>query len=267
MQTPKQSSNLQSENANFSSKDFQLSNKQGNPLSNSAYIVSEEDWDNDIVNAVYHNSTEPYIEPSNSETCLSGRNFYLGVTGNKDLFCDETSSTHSSDSEACLGSSQDRQASFATRSLHLVSERDWLDELESLYFSDMITELKSLLPRAFEASKNCFDFVLYIVKFADFDIQAGKKSLAYLTLVEFEAWLKLKTEGRSIQEVQLLGYWPSDKHKDLALEAVVLSTFLLFEPIKRTFQLDSGDNSFLTKHVRFLMHSKRKYKEVKTIFI
>ena len=42
------------------------------------------------------------------------------------------------------------------------------------------------------------------------------------------------------------------------------STFLLFEPLKRTFQLDSGENGFLTKHVRFLMHSKRKYKEVRT---
>lgn len=230
-------------------------------------MIVEEDWDNDIVSHAHDNSTglqTTDIEPSNSETYLSERNFYLGVTGNKDLFCEETSSTYSSDSDACVGgSSWDQQSSYS-RSLHLVSERDWLDELESLYFSDMITELKLLLPRAFEASRNCFDFVLYVVKFADFDIQAGKKSLAYLTLVEFEAWLKSKTEGRSIQEVQLLGYWPSDNHKDLALDVVVSSTFLLFEPIKRTFQLDSGENSFLTKHVRFLMYSKRKYKEVST---
>lgn len=228
----------------------------------------EEDWDNDIVNhdhALDNNSSfqNGNIEESINQACLSERNFYLGVTGNKDLFCEETSSTYSSDSDAWVGNpSQDHQTIYQRTSLHLVSERDWLDELESLYFSDMITELKQLLLRAFEASKNCFDFVLYVVKFADFDIQSGKKSLPYLTLVEFEAWLKSKTEGRSIEEVQLLGYWPTDKHKDAALDVVVSSVFLLFEPIKRTFQLDSGENGFLTKHVRFLMHSKRKYKEV-----
>jgi len=245
-----------------------LANPQGNPAFSLTDMISEEDWDNDIVNHAQDDSTRLQtnnIAPHSSEVNLQEKNFFLGVNGNKDLLCEETSSTYSSDSEACMGStSQDHETNYA-RSLHLVSQRDWLDELESLYFSDMITELKLILPRAFEANKNCFDFVLFVVKFADFDIQAGKKSLAYLTLVEFEAWLKSKTEGRSIQEVQRLGYWPSDNHKDLALEVVVSSTFLLFEPIKRTFQLDSGENGFLTKHVRFLMHSKRKYKEAATI--
>ena len=245
-----------------------LAKPQENPAFSLTDMISEEDWDNDIVNHAQDDSTRLQTNNMASEANLSGeKNFFLGVTGNKDLLCEETSSTYSSDSEAWVGpTSQDHQRSYA-RSHHLVSEREWLDELESLYFSDMITELKLLLPRAFESSKNCFDFVLYVVKFADFDIQAGKKSLAYLTVVEFEAWLKSKTEGRGIQEAQRLGFWPSDNHKDLALEAVVSSTFLLFEPLKRTFQLDSGENGFLTKHVRFLMHSKRKYKEVRTKYI
>ena len=212
---------------------------------------------------MHHSRTDPDIEPSKSEIYMTNQKSYPCVNSDKDLLWDETSSTNSSDSEACLVSSQHFDANLATRSLHLVSEREWLDELESLYFSDMLIELKSLLPRAFEASRNCFDFVLYVIKFADFDIQAGKKSLSYMTLVEFEAWLKSKTEGRNVQEIQQLGYWPSDNQKDLALEVVASSTFLLFEPVKRTFQLDSGDNSFLTKHVRFLMHSRSKYKEVK----
>ena len=245
-----------------------LAKPQRNPAFSLTDMISEEDWDNDIANHAQDDGTRLQtnnMAPYSSEANLSGKNFFLGSTGNKELLCEETSSTYSSDSEAWMGStSQDHETNYA-RSVHLVSDRDWLDELESLYFSDMITELKLLLPRAFAASKNCFDFVVFVVKFADFDIQAGKKSLAYLTLVEFEAWLKSKTEGRSIQEAQRLGYWPSDNHKDLALEAVVSSTFLLFEPIKRTFQLDSGENGFLAKHVRFLMHSKRKYKEVRTI--
>lgn len=242
-------------------------NTRGNPAFNLTDMISEEDWDNDIVNHAQDDGTSlqtSNMAPYSSETNLSEKTSFIGVNGNKDLICEEASSTYSSDSEDWMGStSQDHETNYYTKSLHLVSDREWLDELESLYFSDMIAELKLLLPRAFEASKNCFDFVLFVVKFADFDIQAGKKSLAYLTLVEFEAWLKSKTEGRSIQEVQRLGYWPSDNHKDLALEVVVSSTFLLFEPIKRTFQLDSGENGFLTKHVRFLMHSKRKYKEVR----
>lgn len=262
----KQSSTCQSENTKSCEIASHLANPQGNTPFSLSDMISEEDWDNDIVNYVQDNNTRLQtntIDPSSSEANLKEKNSFLGVTGKKDLLCEETSSTYSSDTEPWVeSSSQDHQTSYP-RSLHLVSERDWLDELESLYFSDMITELKLLLPRAFEASKNCFDFVLYVIKFADFDIQAGKKSIAYLALVEFEAWLKSKTQGISVQEAERLGFWPSDNHKDLALEVVVSSTFLLFEPIKRTFQLDSGENGFLTKHVRFLMHSKRKYKEVR----
>lgn len=261
-----QSSTRQSENTKNYEIVSHLANPQGNTPFSLSDMISEEDWDNDIVNYVQDHNTRLQtntIDPSSSEANLKEKNSFLGVTGKKELLCEETSSTYSSDTEQWVeSSSQDHQTSYP-RSLHLVSERDWLDELESLYFSDMITELKLLLPRAFEARKNCFDFVLYVIKFADFDIQAGKKSIAYLTLVEFEAWLKSKTEGISVQEAERLGFWPSDNHKDLALEVVVSSTFLLFEPIKRTFQLDSGENGFLTKHVRFLMHSKRKYKEVR----
>ena len=263
MQLSVQSSNLKFGDANIFRKGFHQSTNQGNSLPHCNHTVWEEDWDNDIVNDTHHSRTDPNIEPSKSNIYMTNQKSYPCVTSDKDLLWDETSSTYSSDSEAYLVSSQHFDADLATRSLHLVSEREWLDELESLYFSDMLIELKSLLPRAFEVSRNCFDFVLYVIKFADFDIQAGKKSLAYMTLVEFEAWLKSKTEGRNVQEIQQLGYWPSDNQKDLALEVVASSTFLLFEPVKRTFQLDSGDNSFLTKHVRFLMHSRRKYKEVK----
>lgn len=231
----------------------------------STFILYEEDWDNDIVNPLGQDmsSLNGDMQPSVNQN-KPEKNFYIGVSGNKELFGEDTSSVHSSDSEVWMGN---QSRDFQAHSLHLESERDWLDALESLYFSDMITELKILLTRAFEASENCFDFVLFIVKFADFDIQSGKKSLAYITLVEFEAWLKSKTEGRSIDESQLLGYWPTEKQKDAALDVVVSSTFLLFEPIKRTFQLDLGDNGFLAKHVRFLMHSKRRYREVSQNYI
>ena len=238
------------------------------------YMDFDEDWDNGIVNNDHkielnnpRTLSDDIVPDGMSQAYLLKSNFSLGATGKNDFLCEETLSTCSSDSDAWGGKpSKDHPRSYEKSSLHFLSEREWLDELESLYFSDMITELKSLLLQAFEASKDCFDFVLFIVKFADFDIQSGKKSLAYLTLVEFEAWLKSKTEGRGIEEVKLLGYWPTDNHKDLALDVVVSSTFLLFEPIKRTFQLDVGDNGFLAKHVRFLMHSKRRYREVSTIF-
>lgn len=128
-----------------------------------------------------------------------------------------------------------------------------------------MVKVKSYLQRALEASRNCFDFVLYVIKHADFD--GGKKSLAYVTLVEFETWLKSKTEGRDVQEVKKLGYWPSESQKELALELVMSSNFLLFELVRRTFQLDSADISFLTKHVKFLIHTRREYKEVKTIYL
>ena len=247
---------------------------EADPSSSSGvvYVGCDEDWDNDIVNndhkIEFNNPrtlSDDIVPDGISQSYLLKSNLSMGATGKNDFLCEETLSTCSSDSDVWGGKpSKDHPRSYEKSSLHFLSEREWLDELESLYFSDMITELKSLLLQGFEASKDCFDFVLFIVKFADFDIQSGKKSLAYLTLVEFEAWLKSKIEGRGIEEVKLLGYWPTDKNKDLALDVVVSSTFLLFEPIKRTFQLDVGDNAFLAKHVRFLMHSKRKYREVST---
>lgn len=235
----------------------------------SPIIICKEDWDNDIsyqdnaldTNIFSNSSSDALIQQSfDSEAYSSQKEFCLDVSRCTDLLHDEASSMHSTDSE--LWTENPSEMKHLASSFHFLSERDWLDALESVYFADMITELKQLLPRAFEASKNCFDFVIFVVKFADFDIQSGKKSLAYLTLVEFEAWLKSKCEGRSIDERKLLGYWPTDRQRDLALEVVVSLTFLLFEPIKRTFQLDVGENSFLAKHVRFLMHSKRRYKEV-----
>lgn len=229
----------------------------------SPIIICKEDWDNDIsyqdnaldTNIFSNSSSDAFQQSFDSEAYSSPKEFCLDVSRCTDLLHDEASSMHSTDSERWT----------ENPSFHFLSERDWLDRLESAYFADMITELKQLLPRAFETSKNCFDFVIFVVKFADFDIQSGKKSLAYLTLVEFEAWLKSKCEGRSIDERKLLGYWPTDRQRDLALEVVVSLTFLLFEPIKRTFQLDVGENSFLAKHVRFLMHSKRRYKEGATV--
>lgn len=128
-----------------------------------------------------------------------------------------------------------------------------------------MVKVKSCLQRALEASQNCFDFVLYVIKHADF--VGGKKSLAYVTLVEFEAWLKSKTEGRDVQEVEQLGYWPSESQKKLALELVTSSKFQLFELVRRTFQLDTADISFLTNYVKFLIHTRREYKEVKTIYL
>ncbi|KAJ7377805.1 hypothetical protein OS493_026372 [Desmophyllum pertusum] len=101
--------------------------------------------------------------------------------------------------------------------------------LSQLYFSDMIAELKLILSRAFEASKIALILFSMSSSLPTLIFKLAKKSLAYLTLVEFEAWLKSKTEGRSIQEVKSSGYWPSDNQKDLALEVVVSSTFLLFE--------------------------------------
>lgn len=231
-------------------------------------IIFKEDWDNDIAyqddvldRNVFSNPTSGVFQQSfDSEAYSSQKKFCLDVSRRAGLLYYEASSMHSADCE--LWTENPSEMKHLANSFHLLSERDWLDALESVYFTDMITELKQLLPRAFEASENCFDFVIFVVKFADFDIQSGKKSLAYLTLVEFEAWLKSKGEGRSIEERKLLGYWPTDRQKDLALEVVVSLTFLLFEPIKRTFQLDVGENGFLAKHVRFLMHSKRRYKEV-----
>lgn len=175
---------------------------------------------------------------------------------------DTGSNTHHSRTDPNFEPSQCFDANLSARSLHLDSEREWLVELESLYVSNLLTEMTLLLQRAFKDSRNCFDFVLDVIKFADVD--AGKKSLAYMTLIEFEDWLKLKTEGRDVQQ---LGYWPSNNQKDLALEVVVSSKFLLFELVKRTFQLNSADNSFLTKHVRVLINAGGKYKEVKTIYL
>lgn len=125
-----------------------------------------------------------------------------------------------------------------------------------------MVKAKSLLRKIFEGRSNCFNTVLSFIENADFD--GSEKSLAYVTLIEFEAWLKSKTERRDVQEVQQESYKPSESQKKLALELVVSSKFLLFEPVRRIFELGSAD---ITKHVNLLIHTKREYKEVKTIYL
>ena len=144
-----------------------------------------------------------------------------------------------------------------------VSERDLLRELEAFSVSELKEETVACLHRAFNSSCNPFSLVLYIVRFATFDYCSNKKSLAYVTLTEFDKWLDGKTQGLSKLEQQNLGLVPPDELKDSALEIVTTSKLMLFEPIKNIYQLDCKNNGFLEKHIRFLLHSRNKYKEVR----
>ena len=153
---------------------------------------------------------------------------------------------------------------------YFVTEQDWLDEFESLFCSENLdSDLKLLIQKAFSMSKDPFSFALYIARYADFDLYktSSKKSLAYVILTEFDSWLRVRTEGKNFDEIQAQGLEPTDKHKDLALEVVVTEKLILFEPIRKVFKLDSGDNGFLDKHLRFLLHSRKKYKEVSVVDI
>ena len=145
----------------------------------------------------------------------------------------------------------------------ILSEKDCLNYLETLLYSDMKEETIEALYTGFDGANNPMSLVLYIIKFASFDYCSNKKSLAYITLTEFEKWLGLKRDGLSEIEQKDLGLVATHELKDLALEVVVTSKPMLFEPIKRIYQLDCANNGFLEKHVRFLLFSKKKYKEVR----
>ncbi|XP_048579559.1 exonuclease mut-7 homolog isoform X2 [Nematostella vectensis] len=193
----------------------------------------------------------------------------LSVSGESwDENCDIEQNNHKVSCMTANGNAQPEDLSEDTlvpASTDISSYRDWLEELESLYFSNLIDDLKQFLHRSFSSVDDPFDFVLYMLRFSDYDIYTGKKSIAHLTLVEFESWLQDELDNRTSEELTGLIRVPTKQHKDNALELVVTTKLLLFEPVRRAFQLDTKDNSFLEEHVRFLLHSGRRYKEAANI--
>lgn len=141
-----------------------------------------------------------------------------------------------------------------------LSDRDWLNELEYLFAAGLLDELKDTLQRSYNETENPFEFILFIMTFADHDIFSGKKSLVHMALAEFESWLedKNKRMGEMGREMMM----PTRQQQDNALEIVVTSKLLFFESIKRIFKLDCANNEFLEKHIRYLLHTGRRYKEV-----
>ena len=143
-----------------------------------------------------------------------------------------------------------------------LSDRDWLDELQYLSTADAKDDLKLMLTRSFSETKDPFDFVLFVMLYAEHDIFSGKNSLTHIMLAEFETWIAKQTEGKTEKELQVLGLMASQEQQDNAFEIVVTSKLLFFEPIRRIFKLDCSNNGFLEKHIRYLLHTGRRYKEV-----
>ena len=158
-----------------------------------------------------------------------------------------------------------KEPNIADYTVYCVSERDWLNKFEILFYAEnMVSDLKALIRKAIGLSKDPFSFALYTARHAEYDLYkySNKKSLPYLIMAEFESWIQERTTGKTTEEVTALGLEPTYQHKDLALEIVVTERLFLFEPVKRIYKLDSQDNVFLDQHLRFLLHSKKKYKEV-----
>lgn len=143
-----------------------------------------------------------------------------------------------------------------------LSDRDWLEELQYLFTAGLKDDLKMMLKKSFIESKDPFNFVLFIMLYAEHDLFSGKNSLTHIMLTEFESWMEKQTEGKTERELQNLGLIASQEHQDNAFEIVVTSKLLFFEPIKRIFKLDCSNNGFLEKHVRYLLHTGKRYKEV-----
>lgn len=143
-----------------------------------------------------------------------------------------------------------------------LSDRDWLDEFEYLFAAGLLDELKETLKKSFDENENPYNFILFIMTYAEHDIFSGKKSLVHIALTEFETWME--NENKRMGEMGSELMIPTREQQDSALEIVVTSKLLFFEMIKRLFKLDCGDNQFLEKHIRYLLSTGRKYKEAAT---
>lgn len=158
--------------------------------------------------------------------------------------------------EPCSSADEAPKRTFA----NCLSDRDWLNEFEYLFAAGLFDELKETLQHAYNKNESPFDFVLFIMTFAEHDIFSGKKSLVHIALSEFESWLE--NENKKMVEMGQEVLTTTRQQKDNAMEIVVTSKLLYFETIKRLFNLDCADNGYLEKHIRYLLHTGRRYKEV-----
>ena len=76
----------------------------------------------------------------------------------------------------------------ATMGYHL-SNAEWLDRIESLYFEGNDTGLKKALSDAFESAIDPYGLVLYLISHAFFDLYSKRPSITRMTLNEFAVWL------------------------------------------------------------------------------
>ena len=99
-------------------------------------------------------------------------------------------------------------------------------------------------------------FLLYLIENHYSNVLEGKKSLAHVSLTQFDKW---QSEGL-FSEVA-----PTEMEKDRALWIVTTRKLYLFDLCNKVFKLDSKGNEYLQRHIYYLLQSKKRYKEAVTI--
>ena len=103
-----------------------------------------------------------------------------------------------------------------------------------------------------------YSFLLYLVENHYSNVLEGKKSLAHVSLMQFD---KRQSEGL-FTEVS-----PTEMEKDRALWIVTTRKLYLFDLCNKVFKLDSKGNEYLQRHIYYLLQSKKRYKEVSEMII
>jgi hypothetical protein len=162
--------------------------------------------------------------------------------------------------------------SSATTSESSVSNANQTFNYENMFhwdFMEKLTNLEAVFTQEDKAkflgvlndtlrSTPPYSFLLYLVENHYSNVLEGKKSLAHVSLMQFDKW---QSEGLFTEVA------PTEMEKDRALWIVTTCKLYLFDLCNKVFKLDSKGNEYLQRHIYYLLQSKKRYKEVSEMII
>ena len=162
--------------------------------------------------------------------------------------------------------------SSATTSESSVSNANQTFNYENMFhwdFMEKLTNLEAVFTQEDKAkflavlndtlrSTPPYSFLLYLVENHYSNVLEGKKSLAHVSLMQFDKW---QSEGLFTEVA------PTEMEKDRALWIVTTRKLYLFDLCNKVFKLDSKGNEYLQRHIYYLLQSKKRYKEVSEMII
>ena len=127
--------------------------------------------------------------------------------------------------------------------LQKFTSQQWLEEIENRYFDERDDLVRQSFQAALHDNQEPYSFILHVMLKAFFDLYSKRIPITFYALDELEIWLELKHQNGEVVPT------PLEAHKRQAMEFLCRSGYNYLDKVNKLFQLDQGDNSYLTEYI------------------